>query len=336
MTHHHMRVKWYLVWGPILGLLGIDLLYQIGITWKLSHILSRAEPWFLVLAIINQLAVYIVLVPSMQQFYFSAGLPLRARRVFSMLAMGLAFARIVPVGEYLMWRASVHGKKGAASATTQWLILYYSFMFAGLVVLFILLQILVAVMFPGAHATSLVGNLRFLPIVLLLVGTLVLMLTRFEWMRRLLRRLTYDKIGSQAVSPFGIMEDRRLGRDFMGWMVFASVATWLIEGFTLFLCLRSLGLDVPLVMAVFAFTFARLFAIVPVVPGGAGQIEAGAALLLVAYRYPFGAVFSAAVLYRLVTYWPPLLLGAYSYFRSSGTQSVEAASNMFAARLRKG
>jgi uncharacterized protein (TIRG00374 family) len=335
MSHPHVQVKWYMIWGPILGLLAIDLLYQIGVTWKQSHILATAQPWFVVLAIINQLAVYVVLVPAMQEFYASAKLPISGRRAFSMLAMGLAFSRIVPVGEYIMWRASMHGKKGGASATTQWLILYYSFMFVGLVALFVVLQVMTALLFPNAHATSLVGYLRFLPIALILIGTAVLFLTRFGWMRRLLRRLTYDKIGSQAVSPLAIMRDRRLGRDFLSWMGFACIATWTIEGFTLYLSLRSLGIEVPLVMAVFAFTFARLFALVPVVPGGAGQIETGAALLLVAYRYPFSMVFTAAVIYRLVTYWPPLLLGTYSYLRSRDQKSVAATSSMFVAQFRR-
>jgi hypothetical protein len=49
MSHPHVQVKWYMIWGPILGLLAIDLLYQIGVTWKQSHILATAQPWFVVL-----------------------------------------------------------------------------------------------------------------------------------------------------------------------------------------------------------------------------------------------------------------------------------------------
>ena len=331
-----VKLKWYMVWGPLLGLLGIDLLYQTGIVWKQWHVLSQAEPLFLLVAVVNQLAVYVVLVPAMQDFYAASGIAMTGRRAFSLLAMGMAFSRIVPVGEYLIWRASLRGKRGAASATTQWLIMYYSFMFCGVVAVFLVTQILTIFLYPNAHAHTLVGQLRFLPVALLVIGLVVASLTRFEWMRRLLRRFTYDKLGSQAVSPIGIIKDRRLSRNNLGWLVFASLATWMIEGFTLYLCLRSLGLQVPLVMAVFAFTFARLFALIPVVPGGAGQMEAGAALLLVAYNYPFGMVFTAAVLYRLMTYWPPLVLGAYSYWRSSESRGLGAATgSLFAAQLRR-
>jgi uncharacterized protein (TIRG00374 family) len=327
-------IKGYMVWGPILGLLAVDLLYQTGIVWKQWDVLSGLEPWFLLLAVINQLAVYVVLVPAMQDFYASSGIQMSGKRSFSLLAMGLAFSRIVPVGEYIIWRASLRGKPGAASATTQWLIMYYSFMFCGVVAVFLLMQVLTVVLYPNAHANTLVGELRFLPVVLVVIGAVLLSLTRFGWMRRFLRRFTYDKIGSQAVSPLGIIKDRKLTRNTLGWLIFASVATWMIEGLTLFLCLRSLGLEVPLVMAVAAFTFARLFALFPVVPGGAGQIEAGVALLLLAYNYPFGTVFTAAVLYRLVTYWPPLLLGAYSYLRSSDSKRLAAGTgSLFAAQL---
>jgi uncharacterized protein (TIRG00374 family) len=297
-------------------------------------VLSGVQPWFLLLAVVNQLAVYMVLVPAMQDFFEAADIKISGRRAFSLLAMGLAFSRIVPVGEYIIWRASLRGKHGAASATTQWLIMYYSFMFCGVVTVFLLMQVLTVLLYPNAHANTLVGELRFLPLLLIVIGLVLLSLTRFGWMRRLLRKFTYDKIGSQAVSPLGIIKERKLQRHTLGWLVFASIATWMIEGFTLYLCLRALGIEVPLIMAVFAFTFARLFALVPVVPGGAGQIEAGAALLLVAYNFPFGMVFTAAVLYRLVTYWPPLLLGAYSYFRSSDSKNlVKGTGSLFASQL---
>jgi uncharacterized membrane protein YbhN (UPF0104 family) len=332
----NVRPRWLLVLVPIVGLFFIDILYQSVVIWKQSHVLAKANGWYLVMACINQLSIFLVLTPVMQEFYGRMGIVLKSSRAFSMLAMGLAFARIVPGGEYILWRTSLHGRRGSATATTQWSIMYITWMITGLAALFLVAQVLTLVLYPGMQAKSLVGTLRFLPLLFLFVFVVVVLTMRFERIRAILRRIAFDKFGSHSISPVGIIRDHKLGWDTLGMLTFASLATWILESFTLLLCLRSLGLQVPVVLCMFAFTFGRLFSMLPLAPSGAGQIETAAAVLLTAYNFPFGIVFSATVLYRLISYWPPLLLGAGTYLLAPGNKGAFSINGpVFASQLHK-
>jgi putative heme transporter len=326
--------RWFVFVYPLVGIVVLDIVYQFLIMWRQADIIARAEPRFLMLAVVNQLAVYLVLVPAMQAFYGATGIFLSRKRAFSMLTMGLAFARIVPAGEYVVWRASLRKYKGSVSATTQWVIMYYTWMFAGLVLLFLVAEILTLAIYPHAHADTLVGKLRFLPVALSIVFLVGLLVPRSPWLSKQLRKVAFDKFGSQAVSPLGIIKDRRLGRRQLGALSFAALATWMIEGFTLYLCMRSIGVEVPLVIAMFGFTFARLFSLVPLTPGSIGQIETGAALFFAAYGYSVDVMVTGTLLYRLITYWPPLVIGVMTYYLAPGPIRTDAAGGpVFASKL---
>src|SRR5262245_40723517 len=108
------RWNWKVLWYPIAGVVLVDLLYQALLAWRLAGKLADANPAFLSLAVLNQLAMYVVLVPAMQVFFAAAKISLSWRRTFGLLATGLAFARIVPLGEYLVWRTGLRKERGGA------------------------------------------------------------------------------------------------------------------------------------------------------------------------------------------------------------------------------
>jgi len=332
----HRRSRWRILLYPVLGIVVADLAYQGFVGWHARDLLVRAQPEFLILAVLNQLLMYWILVPAMQRFYSAAGIALSGRRAFGLLATGLAVARILPVGEYLVWRAAMRKLRGGASATTQWLIMYYAWMFAGLVMLFMVFQIITFVVYPNAHAKNLVGLLRYLPVlmglVLIIIG--VLLATQVSWVQQLIWKLAFDRFGSRSMWPWHIVRDRKLKRYELGALSAAAVGMWLVEGFTMFLCLFSINVRVPLVIAMFGFTFARLFALLPLTPGGIGIIETGAVLFFAAYGYPMGPVFTAVVVYRLITYWPALIVGAVVYLADRGVPMSVALSEGY-ARLKE-
>jgi putative heme transporter len=91
----------------------------------------------------------------------------------------------------------------------------------------------------------------------------------------------------------------------------ANVILWLV----LLACLRGTGLSqaqVPWQTSLAAFAFVRLLTVLPVTPGGLGITELGLVSVLAAGAGPrAGAQVTAAVLlYRAVTYLPPIPLGA--------------------------
>ena len=86
---------------------------------------------------------------------------------------------------------------------------------------------------------------------------------------------------------------------------------WLV----LLACLRGVGLSqaqVPWQTSLAAFAFVRLLTVLPITPGGLGITELGliATLAAGAGHQANAQVTAAVLLYRAVTYLPPIPLGA--------------------------
>src|SRR6202020_1416065 len=85
---------------------------------------------------------------------------------------------------------------------------------------------------------------------------------------------------------------------------------WLV----LLACLRGIGLsqaEVPWQTSLAAFSFVRLLTVLPITPGGLGITELGliATLTAGAGHHDGAQVTAAVLLYRAVTYLPPIPLG---------------------------
>ncbi|MGO8891918.1 MAG: lysylphosphatidylglycerol synthase transmembrane domain-containing protein [Streptosporangiaceae bacterium] len=101
-----------------------------------------------------------------------------------------------------------------------------------------------------------------------------------------------------------------------GWRITAATAAsnltlWLV----LLACLRCIGLSqaqVPWQTSLAAFAFVRLLTVLPITPGGLGITELGliATLAAGAGHRASAQVTAAVLLYRAVTYLPPIPLGA--------------------------
>jgi uncharacterized membrane protein YbhN (UPF0104 family) len=102
------------------------------------------------------------------------------------------------------------------------------------------------------------------------------------------------------------------------WITATTVASHLILWLVLLACLRGVGLSqaqVPWQTSLAAFAFVRLLTALPITPGGLGITELGLVGTLAVGAGPsVGAQVTAAVLlYRAVTYLPPIPLGAVAY-----------------------
>ncbi len=101
-----------------------------------------------------------------------------------------------------------------------------------------------------------------------------------------------------------------------GWRITAATAAsnltlWLV----LLACLRGVGLSQAQVSwqtSLAAFAFVRLLTVLPVTPGGLGITELGliGTLAAAAGHQASTQVTAAVLLYRAVTYLPPIPLGA--------------------------
>ncbi len=101
-----------------------------------------------------------------------------------------------------------------------------------------------------------------------------------------------------------------------GWRItIATAASNLTLWLVLLACLRGMGLSqaqVPWQTSLAAFAFVRLLTVLPITPGGLGVTELGliATLAAGAGHQVSAQVTAAVLLYRAVTYLPPIPLGA--------------------------
>jgi uncharacterized membrane protein YbhN (UPF0104 family) len=78
-------------------------------------------------------------------------------------------------------------------------------------------------------------------------------------------------------------------------------------------CALALGVHLPFVALLIVFTFGIGSATTIPTPGGLGGFEAGLTAGLVAYHVNSPQALAIALLYRLVSYWLPLLAGALAF-----------------------
>lgn len=84
--------------------------------------------------------------------------------------------------------------------------------------------------------------------------------------------------------------------------------------FALYASARALGVDISLADALIAYTFGNIAAGLVPTPGGLGAAEAGIYAGLVLVGVDEASAISVTLLYRLISYWIPILPGYYFFW----------------------
>ena len=97
------------------------------------------------------------------------------------------------------------------------------------------------------------------------------------------------------------------------WVItLAQLAGHLTVFLVLLVSLRAVGVEssqVTVVEALAAWSLIRLLTAIPITPGGLGIVEVGLSAALVGFGGPNDACVAAVLLYRALTFVPPVLLG---------------------------
>jgi uncharacterized protein (TIRG00374 family) len=131
-----------------------------------------------------------------------------------------------------------------------------------------------------------------------------------EWVRCKVRRgRSFDaELGAR------LLHSRDLIRHEIGprWEVAlgASLLRWLLEYGVLVLTLFGLSADPNPALVLLAFVAASVLGLLPFTPGGLGFVEAGLAATLALAGISAGDALVATLVYRLLTFWLPIPLGA--------------------------
>jgi uncharacterized membrane protein YbhN (UPF0104 family) len=115
-------------------------------------------------------------------------------------------------------------------------------------------------------------------------------------------------------------------------LTLATLVSHLSLFFVLLLSLRHVGVsqaEVGWAEALAAFAFVRLITALPITPGGLGVVELGLTAALISAGGDDAPVAAAVLVYRALTYLPPIPIGALMYLR--WTRGAEARRQRVAA-----
>jgi uncharacterized protein (TIRG00374 family) len=132
-----------------------------------------------------------------------------------------------------------------------------------------------------------------------------------------------------------LLESRDLIRDAIGprWEIAlgASLLRWLFEYGVLVMTLWGLSANPNPALVLLAFVAASVLGLLPFTPGGLGFVEAGMAATLAVAGISTGDALVATLVYRLLTFWLPIPLGAVAAYifrrRHPHPQRAAAARN---------
>jgi uncharacterized membrane protein YbhN (UPF0104 family) len=100
---------------------------------------------------------------------------------------------------------------------------------------------------------------------------------------------------------------------FISLALVSSIGLTVANVTALYLCILALGVHMPFVAVLLAFTFGIGAGAALPTPGGLGGVEAGIVGGLVAYSVPITLAVSAVIAYRLISYWLPLVAGGLAF-----------------------
>ncbi len=160
------------------------------------------------------------------------------------------------------------------------------------------------------HSTLLAGHVRagqgvpeklwLIPLIITLLAVLIA--------TRLSRRL---RAGFRAVLVQLRFYRRRPDRLMAALLT--SMSLTLTNIGCLWLCVLAVHAQLPLPVILIVFTLGIGVGNVTPTPGGLGGLEAGLVAGLIAYRLPSATALAAVLLYRLISYWLALAIGALAF-----------------------
>lgn len=138
-------------------------------------------------------------------------------------------------------------------------------------------------------------------IIILTVSALLLLITRI--------RHYVSKFAKQTINY--ISKYRRRPHD-LSIALLLSMCLTLTYVLTLFLCAQSLNLNIAIGSVFVVFTFGMITTEITPTPGGVIGAEAGLLAAFIAYGVEAGPALACVLLFRLLTFWLPLLPGAFA------------------------
>lgn len=297
----------------IIGISIVSLILQIVASLYLIPRLNQPVEWLYVgLAIAFEFAAFAILAPFTKLFYATQKARFTYPRALALLLSSEAFSRLVPFGDFFVQRYYFNRHKLPKEAPLRYITVLYSFALLSLISLFLSFQVAVFLLYPSQVSSSFAGKFVLIPLTITLAILALFLLRKSPRLTRKIQSFSHKQLGSKVDSPFQILRDSKKSLGSILLTLLPLLATWILEGFAYVACLTAFGVDAPLLLGLYAYTFVKMFRFIPIFPGGVGEIEATSVLLFSAYGYAVLPVVTGSILFRFVSYWFPIAMGAIS------------------------
>lgn len=300
MIAHLQRKKTVLMVAIVL-LVGIGmygLLPQLAGFEQSIDLLSRAQSQYVLIAAFSGL---LAVAWSAGIYFVLARRNLNYAKTLLVQLAGLLVNRVMPAGvggiglNYLYLRNHRHSRTEASAVV-------FLNNTVGLIGHAILLCIAIAVVLMGGTGEyALSGSLQWLPALAAVAGLLIVGLV-FR---------TYAAKKPQLVKQLKVVATYYRHRpQRLAVAVALSCLLTLSNVISLCFASRALGIDIDLIQMFIVFSLGIAVGTVTPTPGGIGGVEAGLVAGLIAYGLAAAPALAIVLLYRLVTFWLGLAVGA--------------------------
>jgi putative heme transporter len=236
-----------------------------------------------------------------------------------LLALSLAndaIANTVP-GEPAVssaYRYRYYRQRGASSASAGWTIFTMLFALALGMSLLLLVGVLVALLASKSAGTK--GAAAAGLVIVVAAGAVLvrrdLVLRLIAWLVRGWRRAArrpQDGLTARAAATLTRMREIPLRTSAAATIVALAAAVWVCDFLCLLCSFGTVHAAVPWAGVLLAYGAAQVVGSLPFVPGGFGIIEGSLAVILVGYGASRVPAVSAAVAYRVVSFWLVIAVG---------------------------
>ena len=123
--------------------------------------------------------------------------------------------------------------------------------------------------------------------------------------RRAIREVRKALVGGTA-------EAVRLVRSRNALVIFGSIGYWAFDNAVLWAAFQAFGHSPPITVILMGYLIGQLGGLLPL-PGGLGGIDGGLIGTLIVYGTPAAVTAAAVLVYRVILFWLPLLVGAVAF-----------------------
>jgi putative heme transporter len=316
------RSRWHSAWiryliGLAVGIVVVALLLpkrsDLVAAW---HQLDTADPGWMAAAIGAE-GMSILMFGWLQQRVLQlSGAAVALPGLFALSLAVDAIANTVPAGAAVSaaYRYRYYRRRGASGASAGWTI--FTIFIAQAIGMSLLLLLGVVVALAGSTSAAGAG---VTVIGLLIVAAAGAILVRRDLVLRLAgacvngcRKVTghpRGNIGARVDATLARMREIPLSRRSTAGIVAIAIAVWCFDFFCLLCGFRAVHAAIPWHGVLLAYGVAQVAGSFPLVPGGLGIVEGSLAVVLVAYGAGRVPAVSAALAFRLVSFWLAIAVG---------------------------